>query len=193
MSEKVIKAVPIDWHLPTPKFKLGDVCWHTGINKRIEIISNPLCAVGRFSYNYKYNDGAGNTVKSSTPETLLTLYSEYDEYNPDRKIKINLVPATPIKRMIELIAPSLPKGDEIRMRAATYSRAVIKERDRKGAFVSQADFLNRLNLSAEFAHWGAISSHFDFELPSRILPKEEVMKPNFESDRSSGVVTDVED
>jgi hypothetical protein len=193
MTERIIKAVPIDWHVPTPKFKLGDICWHTGINKKVEIISNPLMALNRFTYNYKYHDGVGNVQKSSCSENMLAPYSEYEEYNPDCQIKINLVPPTPIKRLIELIAPSLPKGDEIRTRAATYARGVIKERDSRGAFVSQTDFLNRINPKIDFPHWGAISSHFDFELPSKIMPKEPLMQPNFDSDRSAGVMADVED
>jgi len=192
-EEKVIKAIPIDWKDPTPTYKLGDVCWHKGINKRVEIITNPLYAAGRFSYNYVYTDGAGNKLKGSAAEPQLESYSQYQEFSPNQKIKVNLVPATPIKRLIEVLAPSLPKGDEIKAKAPTLARAIIKERDRRGNYINQAHFITRLGtIAAEFPHWGVLSQHFEWDVPPHKVRTEEGMKPNLESDKSTGVLVEAE-
>jgi hypothetical protein len=211
-ENKVIKAIPIDWKDPTPVYKLGDICWHKGINKRVEIITNPLYAAGRFSYNYRYTDSAGNKLNGAAAESQLDPYSQYQEFSPNQKIKVNLVPATPIKRLIEVLAPSLPKGDEIKSLSGTLARTIIKERDRRGPFINQSHFLTRIGtIAAEFSHWGVVSQHFEWDVPPHKIKTAEVqssqapplkggvpmtsegMKPNETSELSTGVLIEATD
>lgn len=155
----------INVKVPTPdvpKFATGDECWHQDINQKVTIIRSPQYSNGRFSYLYEFINQEGRTQTGQAPEALLVGYKQIEKFNDDQQLLINCVPSTPIKKLIESLAASLPGGDEIKKEAGTFARLVKKEKDRT-LFENKQHFVSRMNaISEKDALWNAIADRSDF-------------------------------
>jgi hypothetical protein len=140
-------------------FLPGDRAYHRGRGAIVDIVDLQIAGS---TLQYRW---AAEGVQGLVSNNELGDLSESDEIISGEAVKINSATTTQIKKLILYLAPSLPRGDDIKNKAGAYSRAIVKEISEAGEFKDSENFVGRMGEKFTDIDWSAISLHLSYSSP----------------------------